>query len=83
MRLPNYLRMMDSHYDTYTRSESVDELLRDVNAKVPIPIFRELLSSSGSEPSDVREMPTFLPACKGKSHGGMSRYPAAQLTPTN
>ena len=48
--LLNYRRVMDAYYDTYTSSEPVDEFLRDVNVKASIPIFRELLIPSGSEP---------------------------------
>jgi len=58
--LLNYRRVMDAYYETYTSSEPVDEFLRDVNVKGSIPIFRELLSPSGSEPQDVREMATFF-----------------------
>ena len=56
----NYRRVMDAYYDTYTSPEPVDEFLRDVNVKASIPIFRELLSPSGSEPADVREMAAFF-----------------------
>ena len=38
----------------------VDEFLRDANMKASNPIFRELLSPSGSEPQDVREMAAFF-----------------------
>ena len=58
--LLNYRRVMDAYYDTYTSPEPVDEFLRDVDVKASIPIFRELLSPSGSEPQDVREMATFF-----------------------
>ena len=58
--LLNYRRVMDAYYDTYTRPEPVDDFLRDVNVKASIPIFRELLSPSGSEPQDVREMAAFF-----------------------
>ena len=51
---------MDAYYDTYTSPEPVNEFRRDVNVKGSIPIFRELLSPSGSEPSDVRDMATFF-----------------------
>jgi hypothetical protein len=54
--LLNYRRVMDAYYDTYTRPEPVNEFMRDMNVKGSIPIFRELLSPSGSEPQDVREM---------------------------
>jgi hypothetical protein len=54
--LLSYRRVMDAYYDTYTSPEPVDEFLRDVDVKASIPIFRELLSPSGSEPQDVREM---------------------------
>jgi len=58
--LLNYRRVMDAYYDTYTSPESVDEFLRDANVKASIPIFRELLCPSGSEPQDVREMAAFF-----------------------
>ena len=54
--LLNYRRVMDAYYDTYTSPEPYDEFLRDVNVKASIPIFRELLSPSGSKPQDVRDM---------------------------
>ena len=58
--LLNYRRVMDAYYDTYTSPEPVDEFLRDVNVKASNPIFSELLSPSGSEPQDVREMAAFF-----------------------
>jgi hypothetical protein len=58
--LLNYRRVMDAYYDTYTSPEPVNEFMRDVNVKGSIPIFRELLSPSGSEPQDVKEMATFF-----------------------
>jgi len=58
--LLNYRRVMDAYYDTYTSPEPVDEFLRDANVKASNPIFSELLSPSGSKPSDVREMATFF-----------------------
>ena len=51
---------MDAYYDPYTSPEPVHEFMRDMNVKGTIPIFRELLSPSGSEPQDVREMATFF-----------------------
>ena len=65
--LLNYRRVMDAYYDTYNRPEPVDEFLRDVNVRPSIPIFGELLSPSGSEPQDVKEMASFSPTCKGRS----------------
>ena len=58
---------MDAYYDTYTYTnpEPVDEFSCDVNVKALIPIFRELLSPSGSEPQDVREMATSAMASLG------------------
>ena len=58
--LLNYRRVMDAYYDTYTSPEPVDEFLRDANVKASNPIFGELLSLSGSEPKDVREMAAFF-----------------------
>ena len=54
--LLNYRRVMDAYYDTYTSPEPVDKFLRDANMKVSNPIFRELLSPSGSELQDMRGM---------------------------
>ena len=58
--LLNYRRVMDAYYDTYTSPEPVNECMRDVNVKASIPIFRELLIPSGSEPLDVRDMASFF-----------------------
>ena len=58
--LLNYRRVMDAYYDTYTTPELVNEFMRDMNVKGSISIFRELLSPSGSEPQDVREMAAFF-----------------------
>ena len=58
--LLNYRRVMDAYYDTYTSPEPVNEFMRDMNIKASTPIFRELLSPSGSEPQDVREMAAFF-----------------------
>jgi len=75
--------VMDAYYDNFTSPEPVDEFLRNVNVKALIPIFRELLSLSGSEPHDVREMAAFLPTCKGRSGARVGRYPAALRILTN
>ena len=58
--LLNYRRVMDAYYDTYTSPEPVDEFMRDMNVRASIPIFRELLVPSGSQPQDVREMASFF-----------------------
>ena len=58
--LLNYRRVMDAYYDTYTSPEPVDEFLRDINVKASNPIFIELLSPSGIEPQDVREIAAFF-----------------------
>ena len=58
--LLNYRRVMDAYYDTYASPEPVNEFMRDMNVKGSIPIFRELLSPSGSEPQDVRGMAAFF-----------------------
>jgi hypothetical protein len=77
--LLNYRRVMDAYYHIYTSPQPVDEFLRNVNVKGSIPIFRELLSPSGSEPQDVREMAAFFASmqrqerCKG---GPVSRRTA-------
>ena len=62
--LLNYRRVMDVYYDTYTSPEPVNKFMRDVNVKGSIPIFGELLSPSGSEPKDVREMAAFFASMK-------------------
>jgi len=51
---------MDAYYDTYTSPEPVADFMRDMNVRASIPIFRELLSPSGSEPQDVKEMAAFF-----------------------
>ena len=58
--LLNYRRVMDAYYATYTSPEPVNEFMRDMSVKGSIPIFRELLSPSGSEPQDVRGMAAFF-----------------------
>ena len=58
--LLNYRRVMDAYYDTYTSPEPVNEFRRDMSVKGSIPIFRELLSPSGSAPQDVRDMAAFF-----------------------
>jgi hypothetical protein len=58
--LLNYRRVMDAYCDTYTSPEPVNEFMRDMSVKGSIPIFREMLSESGSEPQDVREMAAFF-----------------------
>ena len=76
--LLNYRRVMDAYYETYSSPEPVDEFLRDANMKASNPLFSELLSPSGSEPQDVREMAVFfLPICKDRSGERVVRYPVA------
>jgi len=58
--LLNYRRVMDAYYDTYTSPEPVNEFMHDMSVKGSIPIFREMLSESGSEPQDVRDMAAFF-----------------------
>ena len=58
--LLNYRRVMDAYYETYTSPEPINEFRRDMNVKGSIPIFREMLSPSGSEPQDVRGMAAFF-----------------------
>ena len=77
--LLNYRRVMDAYYDTYTRPEPVNEFMRDVNVKASIPIFGELLSPSGSEPQDVREMAAFFASMQSQERrkgGPVSRRSA-------
>ena len=81
--LLNYRRVMDAYYDTYTSPEPVDEFLRDVNVKASIPIFRELLSPSGSEPKMCETWLLFLPICKDRSGARVGRYPVALRILTN
>ena len=58
--LLNYRRVMDAYYDTYTSPEPINEFMRDMGVKGSMPIFREMLGESGSEPSDVRNMAAFF-----------------------
>jgi len=58
--LLNYRRVMDAYYDSYTSPEPVNEFMRDMSIKDSMPIFREMLSESGSEPGDVRDMAAFF-----------------------
>jgi hypothetical protein len=58
--LLNYRRVMDAYYDTYTSPEPVNEFRRDMNVRASLPIFKALLSPSGSEPQDVRDMAVFF-----------------------
>ena len=51
---------MDAYYVSYTNLEPVNEFLRNGDLKASIAIFRELLSPSGSELQNVREMTTFF-----------------------
>ena len=77
--LLNYRRVMDAYYDTYTSPEPVDEFMRDMNVKASNPIFSELLSPSGSEPQDVREMATFFASMQRQERrkgGAVSRRSA-------
>ena len=70
--LLNYRRVMDAYYDTYTRPEPVNDFIRDMSVKGSMPIFREMLSASGSEPDDVRDMAAFFAGMqrKERSKGG-------------
>ena len=68
---------MDAYYDTYTNSEPIDEFMRDMSIKDSMPIFREMLSESGSEPSDVRAMAAFFAGMQRKERrkgGPVSRH---------
>jgi hypothetical protein len=56
----NSRRVLDVYYDTYDIAEPVDEFVRELNVKASNPSFSELLSPSGSEPQDVREMAAFF-----------------------
>ena len=68
----NYRRVMNAYYDTYTSPEPVNEFMHDMSVKGSIPIFREMLSESGSEPQDVREMAAFFASMQrqGRRKGG-------------
>ena len=81
--LLNYRRVMDAYYDTYASPEPVDEFLRDANMKASNPIFSELLSPSGSEPQDVREMAAFFASMQRQERRKGGRYPAALRITTN
>ena len=74
---------MDAYYDTYTSPEPDNEFMRDISVKDLIPIFRELLSPSGSEPKMRVTWPLFLPACKCRSGARVARYLVALRTLTN
>lgn len=77
--LLDYRRVMDAYYDTCISPEPVYEFLRDANAKASNPIFSELLSSSGSEPQDVREMAAFFASMQRQERrkgGAVSRRSA-------
>ena len=80
--LLNYRRVMDAYYDTYTNPEPVDEFLRDANVKASNPIFSELLSPSGSEPQDVREMASFFASMQRQERrkGGVVSRPPRTAT---
>ncbi len=67
MELLNYRRVMDTYYDTDTSIEPVNEFMRDMNVQASIPIFRELLSPSSSEPYDMSEMEAFFASMQGMS----------------
>ena len=58
--LLNYRRVVDAYYDTYTSPEPVNEFMRDMSVKDSMPIFRDMLSESGSESDDVRDMAAFF-----------------------
>ena len=58
--LLNYRRVMDAYYETYISPEPVDEFMYDMDVKAATPIFKELLSPSGSKRQDVRKMATFF-----------------------
>jgi len=64
--LLNYRRVMDAYYDTYTSPEPIDEFMRDMSIKGSMPIFREMLIASGSEPGDVRAMAAFFAGMQRK-----------------
>ena len=70
--LLNYRRVMDAYYETYTNPEPVNEFMHGMSVKGSIPIFREMLSESGSEPQDVREMAAFFASMQrqGRRKGG-------------
>ena len=51
---------MDASNDTYTSPEPVTEFMHNMNVRASVPIFRELLSPSGSDPQNVKEMATFF-----------------------
>jgi len=71
--LLHYRRVMDAYYDTYTSPEPVNEFMRDMSIKGSMPIFREMLSASGSEPDDVRDMAAFF--CQYAKEGATQRWP--------
>jgi hypothetical protein len=77
--LLSYRHVMDAYYDTYTTPEPVNEFMRDMNVRASVPIFRELLSPSGSELQDVRGMAAFFASMqrqKRRKGGPVSRRSA-------
>ena len=54
------LGAMDAYYDIYISHDPIGEFLRDVNVRASDPIFSELLSPSGIQPPDVREVAVFF-----------------------
>ena len=62
---------------------SFERRVRVRNNKTNPKALSELLSPSGSEPQDVREMAAFLPVCKGKSGERVGLYSAAPRTATS
>ena len=76
--LLNYRRVMDAYYDSYTSPEPVNEFIRDMSIKGSMPIFREMLSESGSEPGDVRDMAAFFAGMQRQEQ--RKRGPVARRT---
>ena len=57
--LLNYRPVMHAYFDTYSSPEPVEEFIGDMSVKGSMLIFMEMLSESGSEPYDVRDMAVF------------------------
>ena len=81
--LLNCRHVMDAYYDTYNSPEPVNEFMHDMSVKGSIPIFREMLSESGSKPKDVREMATFFADMQRQERRRGGPVSRRSSTPTN
>ena len=70
---------MHAYYDIYTSPQPVEEFMGGMSVKGSMLIFREMLSESGSEPYDVRDMAVLFTNMQRQE----GRYPFAPGIPTN